>query len=313
VQRLLRRWGLGCRGERLAVLERRTARTSGLLTERTRRHLARARHQQHVHAEQPGKLVSLNTFYIGKLKGVGKVWQIAACDAASSTEFRAEFAASCQALGIRHTRTKPRHAWTKGFVERLQGTILHEYWRIEFRRQYFTSRAAMQRTLDNFMRFHNEDRPHQGHRLRPRSGGTLPKRHSGRELNSYPLWDSKSANTIPTSDTLFGLLILRMRTLHPTELHPGSLSSLAVDSNPITDHQALLGRDRQPFGCQQVPSGPGFQAQWLRRFATRDDHVEEMRNPHRLELGQGGVIAHDCGLASSPTKLRDPSNQAPAA
>src|SRR5262245_24811329 len=29
-------------------------------------------------------LTSLDTFYIGKLKGVGKVWQITACDVASS-------------------------------------------------------------------------------------------------------------------------------------------------------------------------------------------------------------------------------------
>jgi transposase InsO family protein len=211
VQRLLRRWGLGCRRARLALLERRAAQTCGLLTERTRRQLARARSRsRHVHAEQPGELVSLDTFYIGKLKGVGKVWQITACDAACSygvawllpalsaeaaaaflseilvplyrragwpikrvltdggAEFKGAFAEACQTLGIRHTRTKPRHAWTNGFVERLQGTILHEHWRIEFRRQYFTNRAAMQRTLDGFMKFYNEQRPHQGYRLRGR-------------------------------------------------------------------------------------------------------------------------------------------------
>ena len=28
--------------------------------------------------------MSIDTFYIGKLKGVGKVWQITACDAACS-------------------------------------------------------------------------------------------------------------------------------------------------------------------------------------------------------------------------------------
>jgi transposase InsO family protein len=28
--------------------------------------------------------VCLDTFYIGNLKGVGKVWQITACDAATS-------------------------------------------------------------------------------------------------------------------------------------------------------------------------------------------------------------------------------------
>src|SRR5207244_11439880 len=35
-----------------------------------------------VEAREPGELVCLDTFYIGLLKGVGKVWQITACDAA---------------------------------------------------------------------------------------------------------------------------------------------------------------------------------------------------------------------------------------
>ncbi len=38
----------------------------------------------HVEAEQPRELVCLDYFYIGKLKGVGRVWQLTACDAASS-------------------------------------------------------------------------------------------------------------------------------------------------------------------------------------------------------------------------------------
>jgi len=152
--------------------------------------------------------VCLDTFYIGQLKGVGKVWQITACDAFGSygvawllpaftataaatflrtvllphyrragwplqrvltdggSEFKGAFDEACRALGIRHTRTKPRHAWTNGFVERLQGTILQEHWRVAFRRRYFTSRAALQRSLDGFLRFYNHDRPHQGYRLR---------------------------------------------------------------------------------------------------------------------------------------------------
>ncbi len=214
VQRLLRRAGLGRRRERLALLEHHSAGTCGLLTDRTRRQLARARgaRARHLQAEVPGELVCLDTFDIGKLKGVGRVWQITACDAACSygvagllpalsaeataaflrdilaplyqragwplqrvltdggSEFKGAFAATCQALGIRHTRTQPRHAWTNGFVERLQGTILHEHWRLEFRRRYFTSRAAMQHSLEAFMRFYNERRPHQGYRL----GGRTP-------------------------------------------------------------------------------------------------------------------------------------------
>ena len=40
----------------------------------------------------------------------------------------------------------------------------------KFRRRYFTSRAALAQTLDDFMRFYNEQRPHHGYRL----GGRTP-------------------------------------------------------------------------------------------------------------------------------------------
>jgi hypothetical protein len=56
------------------------AATDGLLTERTRRRPPRP----HVDAQRPGEVVCLDAFYIGKLKGVGKVWQLTACDAACS-------------------------------------------------------------------------------------------------------------------------------------------------------------------------------------------------------------------------------------
>jgi hypothetical protein len=75
IWRLLRRQRLGTRKERLAVLERFSAATTGLLTERTARRAA-----CHVEAAHPGDLLSLDTFYVGKLKGVGKVWQITGCD-----------------------------------------------------------------------------------------------------------------------------------------------------------------------------------------------------------------------------------------
>jgi transposase InsO family protein len=198
------------------VLEQQAARTAGLLTERTREKLWRARHgrTRHVEATEPGELVCLDTFYIGNLKGVGKVWQITACDAATSyglagllpahdaaaaatflrevvvahfqragwpvrrvltdggPEFKGAFDVACREL-VRHTRTKPRHAWTNGFVERLQGTILQELWRVAFRRRYFTTRAALQRALDGFMRYYNTERPHQGYRVRGRTPAAL--------------------------------------------------------------------------------------------------------------------------------------------
>jgi transposase InsO family protein len=76
-------------------------------------------------------------------------------------------------LGIRHTPTRPCHAWTNSFVERLQGTILQEHWRVVFRRRYFTSRAALQRSLDGFMRYYNDERHHQGDRVRGRTPAAL--------------------------------------------------------------------------------------------------------------------------------------------
>lgn len=215
VQRCLRRVGLGTRRARLAVLEAHSA-TTGLLTDRTRRALRRARTGgAHVAAEHPGELVCVDTFYLGKLKGVGKVWQVTACDAACSygvaqilpalsatacaaflrdvlvplyrqagwplhrvltdggSEFKGAFAQACRTLGIRHTRTQPRHAWTNGFVERLQGTVLQEHWRIQFRRRYFTSRRQLQQSLDAFLRFYNTQRAHSGYRLRGRTPGAL--------------------------------------------------------------------------------------------------------------------------------------------
>ena len=71
-------------------------------------------------------------------------------------EFRGIFAAGCERLRIRVTHTKPRHAWTNGFVERLQKTILHEHWRIAFRRHYFTGRRMLQASLDRFLQFYND-------------------------------------------------------------------------------------------------------------------------------------------------------------
>ena len=88
-------------------------------------------------------------------------------------EFKAAFDDGLARLGIRHTRTKPRHAWTNGFVERLQGTILHEHWRLVFRRIYFRSVRQLQGTLDQFLAFYNRRRPHQGSRVRGRTPGLL--------------------------------------------------------------------------------------------------------------------------------------------
>lgn len=239
IYRLLRRRGLQTRWERLAVLEVHSAQAAGLLTERTRRQLAAAQRRRapHIQASKPGQLVCLDTFYIGKLKGVGKVWQYTACDAACSfavaqvsldfsaegaahfltdhvlpafqaagwrvrriltdqgSEYRGAFDEACTEKRIRHTRTKPRHAWTNGFVERLQGTILSELWRIEFRRRFFTGTRAMQAALDRYLDFYNHRRSHQGYRTRGRTPGEIffsrrarsDKPRRNQRVNTHPV------------------------------------------------------------------------------------------------------------------------------
>lgn len=207
---ILCRTGLRTRWERLTKVEAAAATTLGLLTTHTRR-----AYERHVEAQRPGDLVCLDAFYIGKLKGVGPLWQLTACDAASSfavativprvthgatrhflrahcwpvyeraghriravltdggPEWKASFTHTCRALGIAHRRTKPRHAWTNGFVERLQGTILSELWRVAFRRTYYTARAQVERDLQAYLRFYNAERPHQGYRLKGRTPASV--------------------------------------------------------------------------------------------------------------------------------------------
>ena len=220
IYRALKRNGLGTRQQRFGIVEQHSARRAGLLTERTRRELEKARptpSTRHVEASEPGELVCFDCFYVGNLKGVGKVWQVTACDAASSygwatvfvgdptaavaarflgsvaedldrmgwplqrvltdggSEFKGDFDRACRRLEVRHTRTKPRHAFTNGFVERLQGTILHEHWRVEFRRRYFTRLHQVERSLQSFLRLYNHDRPHRGYRTRGRTPASILK------------------------------------------------------------------------------------------------------------------------------------------
>jgi hypothetical protein len=44
---------------------------------------------------------------------------------------------------------------------------------VAFRRAYFTSRPALDRTLQRFMRFYNFERPHRGYRVRGRTPASL--------------------------------------------------------------------------------------------------------------------------------------------
>ncbi|HWO71028.1 MAG TPA: hypothetical protein VNP94_09780 [Actinomycetota bacterium] len=80
----------------------------------------------------------LDTMYVGKLKGVGPVWQFAACDGAGielkkitsdrGPEFGRRFSQALRERGIRHRRLPPRSPNLNGFVERLHGRPRPSRW-----------------------------------------------------------------------------------------------------------------------------------------------------------------------------------------
>ena len=86
VANVLRRAGLGRRLARLAAAESLAASEGGPLTERVLREVRAIERAKTVHigSEVPGEELFLDTFYVGHLKGVGKVWQLSAVDGASS-------------------------------------------------------------------------------------------------------------------------------------------------------------------------------------------------------------------------------------
>jgi len=63
---------------------------------------------------------------------------------------------------IDHTRTKVKSPQTNGIVERLHRTMLNEFYRITFRKKIYTSLAELQTDLDEWLRYYNEERVHQG-------------------------------------------------------------------------------------------------------------------------------------------------------
>jgi len=175
--------------------------------------------KRHVQAEKPGDLICVDLFYVGCLKGVGRIYQMTACDAASSfawaklyTEKSAEAACdflahllktshgvgiqavltdngkeftthwrskdhrwerALQERGIQHRYTQVRHPWTNGFVERLNRTILEEFYQVTLRKKIYTTLEALQQDLDDFLGFYNFRRSHQGYRVKGRCPADL--------------------------------------------------------------------------------------------------------------------------------------------
>jgi Integrase core domain len=73
-----------------------------------------------------------------------------------------EYALYLAAEDIGRSWTNTKSPRTNGIVERLDKTMLNEFYRIAFRNTLCTSIAALQDDLDEWNRSYNEERPHQG-------------------------------------------------------------------------------------------------------------------------------------------------------
>jgi transposase InsO family protein len=81
VAKVLRRHRLGTAKQRVAALASLTASETGLVTDAA----LEGPFGFCLFASCPGQVVSLDTFYVGRLKGVGAVWQLTAVDVATRT------------------------------------------------------------------------------------------------------------------------------------------------------------------------------------------------------------------------------------
>ena len=54
------------------------------------------------------------------------------------------------------------HPQTNGICERFHKTILDEFYRVTFRRKLYSTLEELQADLDDWIRYYNHDRTHQG-------------------------------------------------------------------------------------------------------------------------------------------------------
>lgn len=102
VQNILNKQGLGKRYERLLKLEERVASEAITLSDEQIRLIEKANpafRERHVESSRPGELLSQDTFYVGQLKGIGKVYLHTVVDAFGSCAF-----------GFLHTSKQPEAA-----------------------------------------------------------------------------------------------------------------------------------------------------------------------------------------------------------
>jgi len=162
-----------------------------------------------IETAHPGYLGSQDTFYVGSLKGVGRIYQQTFVDTYSKVAFcklyttktpitaadvlndrvlsffedqelpllriltdrgteycgridQHDYQLYLAINDIDHTKTKAMSPQTNGICERFHKTLLQEFYQVTFRKKLYVDLEGLQKDLDEWMDYYNNERTHQG-------------------------------------------------------------------------------------------------------------------------------------------------------
>jgi len=189
-----------------------------------------------IETAHPGYLGAQDTFYVGNLKGVGRIYQqtfidtyskvvhcklyttktpITAADVLNDkvlpfyasqglpmlrilTDRGTEYCGKVEQHDyqlylvindIDHTKTKAMSPQTNGICERFHKTILQEFYQVTFRKKLYGDLDTLQKDLDEWLVYYNNERTHQGKMC----NGRTPMETL---LGGKMIWDEKNLNQI---------------------------------------------------------------------------------------------------------------------
>ena len=207
------RHDLACFKDRLKALEQKVAEEGIILTDEQVAAFERRKLEDEVSGEietaHPGYLGSQDTYYVGTVKGIGRIYQQTFVDTYSKVAFaklyttktpitaadmlndrvlpffvqhelpmlriltdrgteycgraeRHDYQLYLALNDIDHAKTKVKSPQTNGICERFHKTVKDEFYQIAFRKRIYRDLETLQADLDDWMRYYNTDRTHQG-------------------------------------------------------------------------------------------------------------------------------------------------------